>query len=94
MGTLFSLGVMVHAPSRERMKKTLDQLMLPAFESSRATNLAEAINHRRAMLGARAILSKTFVIAALTSSVQWTLVPGSSLAAFLFSVVQARCHRS
>jgi len=40
MGTLFSFGVMVHAPSRETMKKTLDELIPPAFESSQANNFA------------------------------------------------------
>jgi hypothetical protein len=34
MGILFSFGVMVHAPSRGAMNKTLDELILPTFESS------------------------------------------------------------
>jgi hypothetical protein len=36
MGTLFAFGVMVHALSRETMKKTLDELFPPTFRELRA----------------------------------------------------------
>lgn len=45
MGTLFSFGVMVHAPSRETMKKTLDQLILPPFGNFEVRNFDEEIEN-------------------------------------------------
>jgi hypothetical protein len=46
MGTLFWLGALVHAPSRETMKETLDELILPTFGGFEVRNFDDAIDNR------------------------------------------------